>query len=1152
MFFASGLRAQTITTVAGTGIAGYDSTGVLATHARLNRPTGIAVDHLHNFYISNSNNGIIQKVNTGEIITTIGGGGTSGLGDGGAATAAMLATPRGLCLDASGDLLIADNGNQRIRMISPAGTIATIAGGGLGGDGSPATAAALTDPSGVAIDATGAIYIADGLASCIRKIDSNGIISTFAGLCGSPGYSGDGGPAVSATFYNVTGLVFDKLGNLFVADQYNSCIRKIDTLGNVSTVAGMIGYPVYAGDGGPATDAGLNMPSGVGIDVIGNLFISDQGDNVIRRVDTFGNISTVAGNGYAGFSGDGNFATLARLDQPYAVCPLGAGNLFIADQINNRIRRVLTSSVHFVNGPRTNLYLCDSSYYISIDSALTIRDSNTGFQISWTVIEAPAHGATFASALATANGGLLGVTGLSYSKDSGYVGTDSITVAVSDGLTFDTTKIILNRISLLSPGSISGPGTVCMAATIVMAESEPGGAYSVSNANASISGSYLTGLNTGLDTVIYRETNSCGVTSASYPVTINTIPTIAPILGNGRLCHGHYDTLSDVTPGGTWHLTNSNASITGTIVHATIPGRDTVTYTVSNICGSNIQSMPLVIDSLPTTTVSGTDSFCSGSMTVLSATLPGGTWTSRNGRVFVLDTGDVYGVTPGVDTVLYTLVNTCGTTTTSHTIKVINHSGGTITGPATVCLGDSMQLVDTTMGGAGVWHITNTNASCTNGRIKGLHVGVDTVTYTISNFCGPAAARRVMNIEPLPLAATISGADSVCRSGSTLFTATIVGGNWATTNLDALVTTAGEVYGVNTGYDTITYTVSSAYCTATTKKSVFVKDFPATKPIYGADTLCKNAVITLSDSSGTGYWSVSNYCTSITGMDSQAVVAGVEPGENIVYFSQSNACGTTTVSKVVNVVPPAPVPVVSGPSAFCIHDTILFSAVPPAGLWFVSNASAIRVGSGDTLHLAGKHAGTDTILFAGLTNCGYVPVYAELTVKGPPAKSPISGDTLICAGTSFLYTDSLSGGIWHATNARATVGSSGVLTAVSAGKDTLVYTTTNDCGTTRDSLKIKIVTSGAACLLGLSGQTEMSGISLTPNPAHDYVKISSINNVIINNISIVSFDGKTVNKLFCVPTADEWTIPVASLPPGLYVVIIETEGGKEFRKLILY
>ena len=347
-------RAQgyTISTVAGgvpfgTGCAqetDLEGDGCPATSAGIG-PAGIAIDSAGNIYIADSGNNLIRKVSTNGIISAIAGnvnnidGGYSG--DGGPATGAEVRNPAGLALDTSGNLYIADSGNNRIRKIATNGIITTVAGGGSGcaqstnleGDGCPATSAGLFTPSAVAVDAAGNIYIADTFFQRIRKVALSGTITTVAG---NGSYTllvsslGDGGPATSATLNFPTGVAVDSSGNIYIGDTFNNRIRKVTVNGIINTIAGT-GSGSYSGDGGPATRAGLSGPNGITVDAGGNLYIADTGDQRVRAVTASGTITTIAGNGDIGGTGDGGPATGATLNGPVAVALGNSGDIFVSD-----------------------------------------------------------------------------------------------------------------------------------------------------------------------------------------------------------------------------------------------------------------------------------------------------------------------------------------------------------------------------------------------------------------------------------------------------------------------------------------------------------------------------------------------------------------------------------------------------------------------------------------------------------------------------------------------------------------------------------------------------------------------------------------------------------------------------------------------------
>ena len=347
----------TITTFAGseaTGFhrGGFGGDGGPAVQARLDNPRGVAADGAGNVYIADAGNHRIRKVDATGTITTLAGTKRRGFGgDGGPAVQARLDYPYSVAADGAGNVYIADSGNHRIRKVDATGTITTLAGTkrrGFGGDGGPAVQARLDKPLGVAADGAGNVYIADSDNHRIRKVDATGTITTFAGS-GATGFhrgrfGGDGGPAVRAQLDSPWGVAADGAGNVFIADTHNRLIRKVDTTGTITTVAGR-GEIRFSGDGGPAVRARLDCPEGVAADGAGNVFIADCGNHRIRKVDATGTITTFAGSGATGFhggrfGGDGGPAVQAELNSPSGVAADGAGNVYIADTHNRLIRKV--------------------------------------------------------------------------------------------------------------------------------------------------------------------------------------------------------------------------------------------------------------------------------------------------------------------------------------------------------------------------------------------------------------------------------------------------------------------------------------------------------------------------------------------------------------------------------------------------------------------------------------------------------------------------------------------------------------------------------------------------------------------------------------------------------------------------------------------
>ncbi len=346
-----------ITTIAGLpDTAGYSGDGGLAIDAELNLPQGISVDRYGNLYISDTEDGLIRKVNSSGIINVIAGNKTFGWGysgNGGQATNAELYFPTATIIDHLGNIFIADSYNNVIRQVDTNGIITTIAGNGYeagmgwgaySGDGGQATDAEFYAPVCIAQDNSNNIYIADCDNGRIRKINTAGIIMTVAG----GGSGGDSGQATNASLLLPNGIAIDYFGNIFIAESGHEVIRKVNTSGIITTIAG-IRFAGYSGDGGQATNAELYDPGSVALDSLGNLYISDCINQVIRKVNTLGIINTVVGNGYkfwmnrtynGGYSGDGGQATNAELSHPCGITLDRFDNIYVADDDNQIIRTV--------------------------------------------------------------------------------------------------------------------------------------------------------------------------------------------------------------------------------------------------------------------------------------------------------------------------------------------------------------------------------------------------------------------------------------------------------------------------------------------------------------------------------------------------------------------------------------------------------------------------------------------------------------------------------------------------------------------------------------------------------------------------------------------------------------------------------------------
>jgi NHL repeat len=1010
---------QLINTIAGNGTGGYSGDNAGALSAEINSPFGAAVDASGNVYIADKSNNRVRKVSPTGIITTVAGNGSSGYsGDGSPATAAQINSPYDVAVDAYGNVYIADAGNNRVRKVSPSGIISTVAGNGstgYGGDGSPATAANVGSPSGLAVDLSGNLYISsDG--THIRKVNSAGIISTFAGN-GSASYGGDGSAATIASLHNPVSVAVDVAGNVYIADQLNNRIRKVNTAGIINTIAGN-GTAGYAGDGLSAiTSAEVNNPWGIAVDGLGNVYIGDHSNNRVRMINTTGIINTVAGNGTAGYSGDACAATASELNTHWGICVDGMGQLYIADGGNNRVRKVTYNHApYFTGGHIQNMSACQGSTYDSLNSLLSIYDADNGQGETWSAIAGPYHGSVGISYTGTSGSDTVTPVGLWYTPVTTYSGRDSFKVKITDcaGGT-DTTwiKVTVNP----PPAPITGTANVCVGVTTTLSDIVTGGTWSsdsvaVATVVTSSGGAgVVTGVRAGVAVITYSPGAGC---SATMAVTVNASP--APVVGSAGICYSNTVVYSDATAGGTWSSSASGvASVSGMgSVYGATTGTATITYTVAG-CPS---LLPVTVNPLPGT-ITGPSSICQGSANTLLDG-GGGTWTSGNTAVGTIDpsTGIVGGVAPGSVTIIYTLPTGCQTTTS----VLVYGLPDAIHGPSMVCVGGMITLTDSTSGG--IWSspgvLTSAVADTVTGDVTGVSLGTATISYTIFSGC---AATYVVTVNSSPTA--ITGASEVCAGTTDTLGNTTSGGVWTSSNPS--VATVGSATGIvnalTNGTTTISYVIGS--CDAT--MVLTVDAVPSS--IGGGSTVCVG-LTSLQTDGGSGTWSMSP--SAVGTISTGGMVTGVGAGSAVISYTNSRGCSATKTF-TVNTGPAA----ISGVLSVCAGSATVLSDATPGGSWS-STGSAVSLSSGT---VSGISAGTALVDYSLGVGCS---VSATVTVNAVPAAISPSGSVGVCVSSTTILTETTGGGTWSSTSSTIALSSGTVMGSV-AGPATVSYTMPSGC-----------------------------------------------------------------------------------------------------------
>ena len=444
-------------------------------------------------------------------------------------------------------------------------------------------------------------------------------------------------------------------------------------------------------------------------------------------------------------------------------------------------------------------------------------------------------------------------------------------------------------------GTISGSSLVCTTLRDSLLETSTGGSWSAVNSHATVSSTgIVTGVSSGIDTIKYTVTNSCGTAVAIKIITVNILVAGTAISGATNVCQAANTTLSDITTGGTWSAVNAHATVSGSgVVTGISGGVDTINYLITSTCA--LSTMTITINPLPDSgRISGAAGICIGGHDTLSETVSGGIWSSSNTAIAIVTTsGIVDGVTVGVDTIYYATTNACGTTRAKKTITVtLTASASTISGLSVVCEGATIRLSDSTVGG--VWSITNTLAYISDsGIVTGITRGLDTVKYSVTFTCGIVVINAPITVNPLPFAGVINGSASVCMGATINLTDTTSGGSWTELTGHSSVS-LGVVTPVSTGVDTILYSVTNSCGTARDSFAISINTVPAIAAITGVDSVCPGAAITLSDVTTGGTWTSSN--TTLATVSSSGIVSGIVSGSLSIKYYLSNVCGADTTS----------------------------------------------------------------------------------------------------------------------------------------------------------------------------------------------------------------------------------------------------------------
>jgi uncharacterized protein YjdB len=593
-----------------------------------------------------------------------------------------------------------------------------------------------------------------------------------------------------------------------------------------------------------------------------------------------------------------------------------------------------------------------------------------------------------------------GIANISYTLPTGCVRTTDVTV---------------NPL----PDVIGGPTSVCVGSSISLLDATAGGTWtssSVAIASAGSATGVITGVTAGVVNITYTLSTGCKITT---PITVSALP--GAISGGPMVCQGSTLNLSSPTAGGTW--TSSDPS-TATIDAATAilsgiaPGTTIISYTVPTGCR---RTVAITVNPAPAA-ISGSGTVCVGATTTLTDITATGTWSSGNNAVAQVGslTGVVSGIVPGTATINFNVSSSCHAT---HIVTVYPLPGA-VTGPSAVCLGGTITMANTVIGGS--WS-SSTSAVATidaaTGVLTSITPGTSVISYTLSTGC-----YRTTTISVNALPSAITGSLLVCAGSGTTLSSATGGGSWSTSNSNAFATAGGVIAGVSPGTATVTYTAATG-CITTAE--VTVSAIP--EAITGTLGLCSGTSTALATVSTGGAWNSSN--PSVATVNSTGIVGGIAPGMATISYSFAGGCKRT----VVVTVNPLPGPI-SGSLSVCAGQTGTLSNSTTPGTWSSSNTTVALVGSGSGV-VTGLAAGTSMVTYTTAAGCK-----TTATVIVNLAPSNIIGNLIVCAGRATTLSNSVSGGTWSTTSMLVGVDPvAGVVVSTGAGSVTISYTLINGC-----------------------------------------------------------------------------------------------------------
>lgn len=642
-------------------------------------------------------------------------------------------------------------------------------------------------------------------------------------------------------------------------------------------------------------------------------------------------------------------------------------------------------------------------------------------------------------------------------------GTSIITYTVTNGsgcAASSGATVTVNIPPIVNP--VTGTTEVCAGSTTLLSSTTPGGVWSSgNNAVAAIDASGLvTGIAAGSSLVTYRVTNAAGCfVDATATVTVNALPVVDGITGALTICEGSATALSNTTAGGVWSSDNNAVATVNSsgMVTGIAAGSAVISYTVTNGDGCVAEATAAVsVNPWPVLDpITGISSLCVGTSTALSNSTPGGTWSSSNPAVAVIDAGGlVTGLAAGTATITYTMTNGLGCSA-SRTLDMIINTPiiiGPITGNLNACAGRTSPLGSTTTGG--IWSSSDPSVATidADGIVTGISNGAVLITYTVNSggSCfGDVTA--TVNVNTVPVVDPITGSGSVCQGAAVNFSNTTSGGVWASDNTAvATVDAGGVVSGIAAGTAAITYTVTNGIgCATEVNETITVDAAPVLTGISGTTSLCEGATVTWSNAATGGVWSSNN--TAVATVDAGGTLTGISAGSALITYTVTNGAGCSAdISATVTVQALPVVSAVTGTTDVCVGSATLLGSATPDGIWSSANTAAATVDAGGLV--TGVAPGNTLITYTVTNGAGCeTAVSISATVNAVPVVPAITGSFTVCEGLAAVLGNGVPGGTWSSNDLSiATVDAAGLVAGVSSGVADITYAVMNGAGCTTE------------------------------------------------------------------------------------------------------